>query len=61
MKIAKLSIDKIVRCLSEPRKVHFADGEYVLVSNQLSDNPNRIHPYWVPATLVVWTMEFTNA
>jgi hypothetical protein len=58
MKIAKLSTDRIVLVLSAPRSVLFASGKFVLVSNVLTDNPRRFDPYWVPATLVVWVLDF---
>ncbi len=58
MKVAKLSSDRIVLLLSSPSTVLFAAGKFVLVSNVLTDNPRRIDPYWVPATSVVWVLDF---
>ncbi len=58
MKVAKLSSDRIVLLLSSPSTVLFAAGKFVLVSSVLTDNPRRIDPYWVPATSVVWVLEF---
>ena len=45
-------------CLSEPCNVEFANGMHVLVSNVITDNPRRLDPYWVIATLVVWVIDF---
>lgn len=58
MKVAKLSSDRIVLLLSSPSTVLFAAKKFVLVSNILTDNPRRIDPYWVPATSVVWVLDF---
>lgn len=58
MKVAKLSSDRIVLLLSPPSTVLFAAKKFVLVSNILTDNPRRIDPYWVPATSVVWVLDF---
>ena len=58
MRIAKLSTDRIVLCLSEPKTVSFADGLHVLVSNVITTNPRRLDPYWVMQSLVVWVIEF---
>lgn len=57
MQVAKLSTGVVVRLLKPAQTVPFDSGEWVCVSNQLSTNPNRIHPYWVPATLVVWVLD----
>ena len=57
MQIAKLSTGPVVRLVKPPQPVHFAEGEWALVSNQLSVNPNRIHPYWVLSTYLVWVLD----
>ena len=58
MQVAKLSTDKIVLYLKEPSVVDFKEGLHVLVSNKLTTNARQIDPYWVPATSIVWVMEF---
>jgi hypothetical protein len=58
MRIAKLSTDRIVMCLSEPSHVQFAEGLHVLVSNVITTNARRLDPYWVMAPLVVWVLDF---
>ena len=58
MRVAKLSTNRIVMCLSEPSHVGFADGMHVLVSNVITTNPRRLDPYWVMATLVIWVIDF---
>ena len=57
MRIAKLSTGKLVRYLKGPQAVPFAEGEHVLISDILTENPNRINPHWVIATLVVWALD----
>jgi len=56
MKVAKLSTGQIVRYLKPPQPVKFADGEHVLISDIISENPNRIHPHWIISTLIVWVL-----
>ena len=56
MQVAKLATGRVVRYLKPPQRVPFADGEHVLVSDIVSENPNRIHPYWVLATYIVWVL-----
>ena len=56
MQIAKLSTGPVVRLIKPPQTVSFAEGEWALVSNQLSVNPNRIQPYWVLSTYLVWVL-----
>ena len=59
MKVAKLSSGRIVRLLKEAQAVQFADGLFVLVADRLTTVPNRIDPRWVPATSVVWILDFS--
>jgi len=60
MKVAKLSTGKVVLFLKPPQPVRFSGGDHALVSNVITDNPRRIDPYWVPAALIVWTLNFSN-
>lgn len=57
MKVCKLATDKVVLQLSEPQVPMFSEYEHVLVSSLITTNPRRIDPYWVPATLVVWSLD----
>lgn len=57
MIIAKLTTGRIVRFLKGPESVPFAPGEHVLVSAIISENPNRIHPYWILSTYVLGVLE----
>lgn len=58
MKVAKLSLDKIVQLLKPAQTVQFDKREHVLVCNTLLEHSGKIDPYWVPATAIVWIMEF---
>lgn len=60
MLVAKLSTDKIVQVLSEPRNVMFAPGLHVLVCDRLTPRRGRQDPYWVAATRLVWKMNFAD-
>jgi hypothetical protein len=57
MQVAKLSTGQIVRYLKPPQDVPFADGKHVLISDIVSENPNRLHPRWIIGTLVAWVIE----
>lgn len=58
MKVAKLSIDRIVQVLKPAQPVVFDKRQNLLVCNSLLERPGKIDPYWISETLVVWIMEF---
>lgn len=58
MIVAKLSTDKIVQLLKPAQSVAFADGLWVLVCSRLTDRPNKGDVWWLPATAVVWQIDF---
>lgn len=57
MIVAKLSNGRIVQYLKPPQPVQFASGLHVLVC-QMYRAPGSADPYWMPATSVVWIMDF---
>lgn len=57
MYVAKLNTGKLVRFLKFPQSVPFAEGEHVLISDVVSENPNRINPRWVLSTSIVWVLK----
>lgn len=58
MRVAKLSTGRVVQLLKPAQPVQFAGGLHALVADRLTDVPSGIVPYWVPATLVSWTLDF---
>lgn len=58
MRVAKLSTGKIVQLLKTAQPVQFDTGLHVLVADRLTTVPSRIIPYWVPATNLVWLLNF---
>lgn len=58
MHIVKLSTGKIVQLLKPAQPVQFDTGLHVLVADRLTTVPSRIIPYWVPATNLVWLLNF---
>lgn len=61
MQVAKLSTGGVVLYLKPPQDVQFASGKHVLVSSEITTNPRKINPYWVPDTLVVWVLDFSSS
>lgn len=60
MRIAKLSTDKIVQVLKPAQTVRFDPRLHVLVCDRLTPRRGRQDPYWMPATLVVWQIDFAD-
>ncbi len=61
MFIAKLNTGRLVRFLKFPQSVPFAQGEHVLISDIVSENPNRLHPYWVLRTQIMWVLKIPTS
>ena len=60
MQVAKLSTGQIVRLLKPAQTVAFAPGRFILVCDRLTTVPSRVIPRWVPATSLVWVLDFSR-